>query len=84
MRLVSDLKTDHTNAELNPVDRAMVEYSVKLTVSPQEVVSDDVQQLRNVGFDDAAIHDICSIVGYFAFVNRIASGLGVELEPHFN
>ena len=24
--------------------------------------------------------DACAIVGYFAFVNRIADGLGVEME----
>ncbi len=30
--------------------------------------------------EDRAIHDACAIVAYFAFVNRIADGLGVELE----
>ena len=35
-------------------------------------------------FDDRAIHDICAIVAYFAFVNRMADGLGVELKPRFN
>jgi alkylhydroperoxidase family enzyme len=32
------------------------------------------------GFDDEGIHDACAIIAYFAFVNRIADGLGVELE----
>jgi hypothetical protein len=32
------------------------------------------------GLDDRAIHDLCAIVAYFNFVNRIADGLGVELE----
>ncbi len=40
----------------------------------------DVEGLREAGFDDRAIHDACAIVSYFAFVNRIADGLGVELE----
>ncbi len=40
----------------------------------------DVLALRTAGFDDRAIHDGCAIVAYFAFVNRIADGLGVELE----
>jgi len=39
-----------------------------------------VDNLRAAGFGDAAIHDICTIAAYFAFVNRIADGLGVELE----
>lgn len=40
----------------------------------------DVESLREVGFDDRAIHDAAAVTGYFAFVNRLADGLGVELE----
>jgi alkylhydroperoxidase family enzyme len=36
--------------------------------------------LRDAGFDDRTIHDAYAIVAYFAFVNRIADGLGVDLE----
>ena len=60
----------------------MLNYTVKLTRSPQTIVQDDVTSLRSNGFDDRAIHDICAVVAYFAFVNRIADGLGVELENH--
>ena len=47
---------------------------------PGSVGAEDVQQLRERGMDDRAIHDACAIVAYFAFVNRMADGLGVELE----
>ena len=40
----------------------------------------DVQRLRDVGFDDTAILDICQVVSYYNYVNRLADGLGVELE----
>jgi len=43
----------------------------------------DLAPLRDAGFDDLAIHDVCAIVAYFAFVNRIADGLGVRLESRF-
>jgi alkylhydroperoxidase family enzyme len=39
-----------------------------------------LEQLRAAGFDDAAILRATEIVGYFNFVNRLANGLGVELE----
>jgi uncharacterized peroxidase-related enzyme len=65
-----------------PSDRALVEYADKLTRTPGAVTSADVAQLRTAGFDDRAIHDACAIVAHFAFVNRIADGLGVELEDH--
>lgn len=58
----------------------MLDYAVKLTRTPGEIGPEDVAPLRQHGFDDRAIHDICAVTGYFAFVNRIADGMGVELE----
>jgi alkylhydroperoxidase family enzyme len=61
-------------------DRALIEYADRLTLAPSAIASSDVECLRAAGFDDRAIHDACTIVAYFAFVNRIADGLGVEIE----
>ena len=79
--LLLALESDHRQAELDSADRVMLDYAVKLTISPSEIDEADVQALREVGFEDRAIHDICAITAYFAFVNRVADGLGVELEP---
>ncbi|HYM82373.1 MAG TPA: hypothetical protein VEY91_13295 [Candidatus Limnocylindria bacterium] len=65
-----------------PADRVLIEYADKLTRTPGAISASDVGRLRAVGFDDRAIHDACAIVGYSAFVNRIADGLGVEPEDH--
>jgi len=62
-------------------DHALLDYAVKLTRTPQSMTAADVSRLRAHGFDDRGIHDACAITAYFAFVNRIADGLGVELEP---
>jgi alkylhydroperoxidase family enzyme len=61
-------------------DIKMLDYAVKLTHTPSAISSKDIELLRSAGWDDRAIHDICSITAYYAFVNRIADGLGVELE----
>jgi len=78
--LIECLKEDFRKAELPPADQAMLEYSVKLTRHPQDIIEADVDSLREHGFEDRAIHDLACCVSYFAFVNRIADGLGVELE----
>ena len=78
--LLSTLISDYRQAPLNSADRTMLDYAVKLTVAPAEVNQDNVEALRDSGFDDREIHDICAITAYFAFVNRIADGLGVEME----
>lgn len=74
---------DDEAATTTAADRAMLDYAMKLTRTPAAMTAADVDALRSAGFDDAAIHDICAIVGYFAFVNRLADGLGVDLEDRF-
>lgn len=43
----------------------------------------DIQRLRDAGLEDRAILDLCQVTGYFAYVNRMADGLGVELETYW-
>lgn len=80
--LLAQLKEDYTRATLSAADRAMLDYVAKLTLTPATVTRDDVQTLRDVGFDDRAILDIAQITAYFALVNRTADGLGVTLEDY--
>ena len=42
---------------------------------------EDIDVLRAHGLDDRAIVDANQVVSYFNYVNRVADGLGVELEP---
>ena len=58
----------------------MLDYVHKLTLSPWDMDQADVQKLREQGFSDRAILDINQIAAYYAYVNRIADGLGVPLE----
>jgi uncharacterized peroxidase-related enzyme len=58
----------------------MLDYATKLTLTPAAVTREDVQALRDAGFEDRAILDMAQITAYFAFVNRTADGLGVTLE----
>ncbi len=62
----------------------MLKYATKLTREPWNMNQADVQRLREAGFEDVDILDINQITGYFAFVNRLADGLGVELESYWN
>lgn len=58
----------------------MLSYAEKLTRSPSMMDSSDVTSLRTEGFSDRDILDVCEVVAYYAYVNRIAEGLGVTLE----
>jgi alkylhydroperoxidase family enzyme len=59
----------------------MLRFVDKLTRTPGQMQPDDVETLRQAGFEDRAIHDLVLVASYYAFVNRVADGLGVDLEP---
>lgn len=60
--------------------RAMFAYSLKLTHEPSKMVREDLDPLRAAGLDDQAILELNQVVAYFAYVNRVIDGLGVQLE----
>ena len=82
--LIKDLSNDFRLADLNASDRTMLEYAARLTSQPWSMTEDHINMLRETGFTDAAILDIIQVTGYFAFVNRLADGLGVELEDYWD
>ena len=59
----------------------MLDFAVKLTRTPGEMAETDLDRLRELGFDDAAITDIVQVTALFAYYNRLADGLGVKQEP---
>ncbi len=78
------LVEDYRSAPVTEAERAMLDYVAKLTREPWAMTDGDVRSLRDAGFDDTAILDICQVAAYYAFVNRLADGLGVELEPYWD
>ena len=78
--LVAAIEEDWTAAALSPKRVAMLRYAVKLTRTPATVTGADVDALRAAGFSDRDILDITEVVGYYAYANRIADGLGIETE----
>lgn len=80
LELSRALALDPGAADVSEADAAMLEYSVTLTRAPSTVSPANIDHLRSVGFDDRGILDICQVVSYYNYVNRLADGLGVELE----
>ena len=59
---------------------AIVEYVEKLTKTPSQVTREDVSALRSVGLDDQQILSVVLITSMYAFMNRLADCLGVQLD----
>ncbi|MBX3394950.1 MAG: peroxidase [Phycisphaerae bacterium] len=71
---------DWRSAGVEPKDAALLNYAEKLTHLAAKMEESDLNRLRAVGWDDVAIHDATQIIAYFNYINRIAEGLGVELD----
>lgn len=67
---------------LDAKDRGMISYALKLTRTSHHIKREDVEALFSLGFSERDVFDINQITAYFNYVNRIASGLGVELEKN--
>lgn len=61
--------------------RSLLAWAERLTLEPAAVEESDLEGLREAGWEDEEILHACEIVSYFNFVNRLADGLGVQLEP---
>lgn len=78
--LLRQIAEDYEKAPIREAEKAMLRYAEILTAQPWNVQEEDVEELKSLGFTDRDILDINQVIAYFNYVNRIASGLGVELE----
>ena len=74
------MKTDYLTAPLSAVDRALCDHAIKLTRTPWSVTQADIDRLRVMGLADRAINDATQVISFFNYINRVADGLGVDLE----
>jgi uncharacterized peroxidase-related enzyme len=82
-KLVEALQNDYKQAKLEAKDKAMLEYAVKLTREPNQIMKDDIEAIKKEGFSDQDILDINQITSLFNYINRTVLGLGVELEDTY-
>ena len=83
--LRNQLVKDFKSADISELDKAILNYAAKLTKEPASISGNDVSDFRakHPELTDHMLHDIVQVVSYFNYVNRLADGLGIELEQRF-
>jgi len=71
---------DWTGCPIDHATAALLRFADKLTADTASMCRQDVQSLRDAGWDDRAIHDATQIIAYFNYINRVADALGVDPE----
>lgn len=67
-------------ADLEPRQRAMLDFAVQITLAPDTIEETDRQYLRDVGFSERDIWDIAAVASFFNMTNRMASA--VDMRPN--
>jgi uncharacterized peroxidase-related enzyme len=71
---------DYREADLAARDRVLLDAAVALTCEPAERKQEDIERLREYGFDDASILKLVEIAAFYNLINRVVSALGVMPE----
>ena len=80
VELAQALKSNYREADLSEKELAMLEFAELLTIQPANVVKEDVDRLRAVGWRDEDVVDIVHQTALFNYMTRVADGLGVEMD----
>lgn len=67
-------------ADLDPRQRAMLDFAVKMTEASYRIEGADRDALREVGFNDRDIWDIAAVASFFNMSNRMASA--IDMRPN--
>jgi alkylhydroperoxidase family enzyme len=78
--LKDQLVTDYNTADISEQDKLILEYAEKITRDAASITQDYIDELKRHDMPDRMLHDIVQVASYFAYVNRLADGLGVEVE----
>ena len=71
---------DPKGAALDAADREVVKFATRVAEDAASITADDVDRLRDLGFDDAEIVDIVFAAAARAFFTKALDALGVQAD----
>ena len=80
MQIRAALDASDPAAAFGGKELAGLQYVEKLTTNAKNLGPDDIQAMRDAGFDDGEILEINQVTAYFAYANRTVLGLGINTD----
>lgn len=81
---VDRLAVNYRHVELEPRDRALLDFAVKLTKTPEACEQSDLDRLREVGYSDESILHIVEVIAIFNYNVRLATATGLFPNPDYH
>lgn len=82
--LGEEIAMNYRVAELTLRQRAMLDFAVKLTETPDRIEEEDRQRLRREGWSERDIWDIASVAAFFNMTNRVATATAMVPNPEYH
>ena len=82
--LVDRLAVNYRHVQLDPSDRAVLDFAVKLTRTPEACEENDLVRLRQAGFTDEDILHIIEVTAIFNYNVRLATATGLFPNPEYH
>lgn len=71
-------------ANLDPRQKAMLDFAVKLTEHPDKMEEADRAALRKAGWKDRDIWDIAAVAAFYNMSNRLAAAVEMRPNPEYH
>ncbi|MFA5664611.1 peroxidase-related enzyme [Castellaniella sp.] len=82
--LIADqVAINHRKADINPRERAMLDFALKISLNAREIEEADYQALYPHGFSDEDIWDIAAIAAFFGLSNRMVNFMSMRANDEF-
>jgi len=79
--VIREVFDDPETAGTSEREKAIVRFSIDLTLSPAEIDAGHIAVLREHGLDDGQILDLIHAISIFAWANRLMLNLGEPVFP---
>ena len=83
-RIADHLATNYRTAPVTARQRALLDYAVRLSTTPELIEDADLDRLRAHGLSDDDIWDVGAVTAFFAMSNRLAHAMALVPNEEFH
>ncbi len=75
-------RADLDAANLNDAERGLLDFAKLITEQAWKTTDEDVERLRNLGWNDEQIAEAVYVIAMFALFNRVADAFGLPAPDY--
>lgn len=77
---ILQLLDDVNSADISPAYKTLLNLAIKASLEPHKISESEVQELKDLGYNDADFIEFISVVDLFTSFNKFLDALQVEID----